>query len=284
LIIYVTNSRINFTANGRQYTLTVPDSRIRFDAVLTSASTKFISNIWETAVPLDFDKDVFMGGLSYLLPLSLPGNIRNVRWSADINIDKDVSLSWKWAAAVYINFAANAGIPVKPISSKKDNPYLNSDDAGTPQIFKEFVIAGATGKGKNDKDYTGKFSFKANVACPGRRGGPDDDEDERPSGITNNTVIRQLPDISVKQFSNEKLEVVVMPNPGSTVFDMAIRSVNENPVSVRIFDIFGRVVEEHEKITSNTVLRLGQKWKSGTYFAEVVQGDQRKIVKIIKVN
>ena len=32
LTIYVTNSRINFTVNGRQYTLTVPDSRIRFDA------------------------------------------------------------------------------------------------------------------------------------------------------------------------------------------------------------------------------------------------------------
>ena len=253
---------------------------------LKSASTKFISNIWETAVPLDFDKDVFMGGLSYLLPLSLPGNIRNVRWSADINIDKDVSFTWKWAAAVYTNFAANAGIPVKPISSKKDNPYLNSDDAGTPQIFKEFVVAGATGKGKNDKDYTGKFSSKGSVACPGRGGGHDDDDDDdnRPSGITNRTQIRQLPELSVKQFLNEKLDVVVMPNPGSSVFEMSIRSINESPVSVRIFDISGRILEQHEKITPNTVLRLGQKWKSGTYFAQVIQGDQRKIVKIIKVN
>ena len=75
-----------------------------------------------------------------------------------------------------------------------------------------------------------------------------------------------------------------MPNPGSTFFDMAIRSVNVNPVSVRIFDISGRVLEQHEKITPNTVVRLGQKWKSGTYFAEVIQGDQRKIVKMIKVN
>ena len=96
--------------------------------------------------------------------------------------------------------------------------------------------------------------------------------------------IQKSHDLPAKQFSNEKLGVVVMPNPGSVFFDMAIRSVNVNLVSVRIFDISGRVLEQHEKITPNTVLRLGQKWKSGTYFAEVIQGDQRKIVKIIKVN
>ena len=169
LTIYVTNSRINFTVNGRQYTLAAPDSRIRFDAAVRTASTRFINNIWETAVPRNFDDDVFMGGLSYLVPLNLPGNIRNVRWSADIKIDKDISFKWKWAAAVYTNFAANAGIHVKPISGKEDNPYQNSDDAGTPQNFKEFAVAGATGKGKDDKDYTGSFSSKETVACGGGR-------------------------------------------------------------------------------------------------------------------
>ena len=51
-----------------------------------------------------------------------------------------------------------------------------------------------------------------------------------------------------------------------------------------MLDIFGQVVEKHEKIASDKVLRLGHKWTSGTYFAEVIQGDQRKVVKIIKAN
>jgi hypothetical protein len=29
---------------------------------------------------------------------------------------------------------------------------------------------------------------------------------------------------------------------------------------------------------------LGERWTTGTYFAEVIQGDQRKVVKMIKVN
>ena len=47
-------------------------------------------------------------------------------------------------------------------------------------------------------------------------------------------------------------------------------------------DIFGRVVERHERIAANTVLKVGDKWTNGSYFAEVTQGDQRKIIKIIK--
>jgi len=41
-------------------------------------------------------------------------------------------------------------------------------------------------------------------------------------------------------------------------------------------------VDRYEKIAANTVLRVGHKWASGAYFAEVIQGDQRKIVRIIK--
>jgi hypothetical protein len=31
-------------------------------------------------------------------------------------------------------------------------------------------------------------------------------------------------------------------------------------------------------------LKLGQNWASGVYFAEVVQGEQRKLIKMIKTN
>ena len=63
-----------------------------------------------------------------------------------------------------------------------------------------------------------------------------------------------------------------------------ISSNDENPVRVKVTDMFGRVIETHDKVTSAGMLKLGQNWTSGVYFAEVVQGEQRKLIKMIKTN
>ena len=155
--IYFTNGVISFTANNVQYNLNVPNARIRFDASVTSASTQFINNEWVTVVPRAYTSDVFMAGLSYLVPVNFPGNYMNVNWAANISIDKPgISLAWRWAAAVYTTFAGNSGINVKPINGTTQNPYPNSDRASTPENFKPFVVDGARGTGGTN--YTGSFS------------------------------------------------------------------------------------------------------------------------------
>ncbi|MGZ8550125.1 MAG: T9SS type A sorting domain-containing protein, partial [Chitinophagaceae bacterium] len=93
-------------------------------------------------------------------------------------------------------------------------------------------------------------------------------------------VAPPVTNISVEQ----KLVVDVMPNPSNTYFDLVINSSNKSPVSVKIFDISGQVVERRERISSISTLRIGKKLTSGSYFVEVVQDDQRKFIKIIKVN
>ena len=87
-----------------------------------------------------------------------------------------------------------------------------------------------------------------------------------------------------KSIQPGKLYVNVMPNPSTGYFNMVINSNDENPVTVRVMDISGRVIETHEKITYSGILKLGQSWKAGSYFAEVIQGEQRKVVKLIKAN
>ena len=160
----VTNSKITFTANSQQYTLNVPDSRIRFDATVTSASTQFINNVWETAVPRTYTSYVFMSGLSYLVPSNLPGNISNIKWTADISIDKTgITVSWKWAAAVYTSFAGHAGLNIKPIGGLCKIHIQHSDKAGTPENFKAFVVSGA--KGTGGTNYTGNYSRTSTVTC-----------------------------------------------------------------------------------------------------------------------
>jgi hypothetical protein len=65
-----------------QYNLNVPNARIRFDNAVTSATTQFINNVWETAVPRSYSMDIFMAGLSYMVPVNFPGNYMNVNWTA----------------------------------------------------------------------------------------------------------------------------------------------------------------------------------------------------------
>jgi hypothetical protein len=78
--------------------------------------------------------------------------------------------------------------------------------------------------------------------------------------------------------------VNALPNPSADYFNIVISSNDANPVTVRVLDISGRIVEIHEKITSTGILRLGNSWRGGTYFVEVIQGNQRKVVKIVKAN
>ena len=74
----------------------------------------------------------------------------------------------------------------------------------------------------------------------------------------------------------------MLPNPSTNYFNLVIKGNQESPVTVRVLDMFGQVVERYEKIASTTVLRLGYKLRSGSYFAEVIQGGERKVVKILK--
>jgi len=216
-----------------------------------------------------------MNGLSYQVPVNFPGSISNVRWTTTIRIDRaSTSVNWRWSAAVYTTFAANSGVNVKPITSSNQNPYANNDAAGTPENFKSSLVSGARGTGGTN--YTGSFTNSGSITCStvgGRSGG---------ELITKQTLTDQVDELVIDQTGKEILGAEVIPNPSSTFFNLAISGRNDLPVTIKIMDIFGRVIERHERIAANTVLKIGSRWTNGSYYAEIIQGDQRKIVKILK--
>ena len=244
---------------------------------LLSASTQFVNGIWETVVPRSFTSYIFMNGLSYQVPVNFPGSISNVRWTTNVSIDRaNTSINWRWSAAVYTTFAAHSGVNVKPISGATQNPYPNSDRAGTPENFKASLVSGARGTGGTN--YTGNYVNSGSITCSttGTRSSAE-------PLITMQTIADKLQDYATERLTEAgELDAQVMPNPSNTFFNLAIKGSNNIPVSIKIMDIFGRVVERHERIAANTVLKVGDKWTNGSYFAEVTQGDQRKIIKIVK--
>jgi hypothetical protein len=263
--ITVTNSRIIFWVHGKKYSLNVPDSRIQFTSSVSTATTSFINNAWETKVPLAFGDDVFMGGLSYKVPVNLPGNMRNIMWTADVSIDQPgFSMKWRWGAAVYSKFADHAGLNIKPVDGLKFNQYQNSDEAGTPENYKSFLTSGATGK-RHSKDYTGQQSEEKVVRCNDKK--------------------NQFPPIKPVNgpWTQNKLSVFVNPNPSHNTFALRIISKSSDPISVIILDNAGNIMERHDRLNPLGMLRFGDKYKTGVYFAEIRQGDQLSRISVLKL-
>jgi hypothetical protein len=98
--------------------------------------------------------------------------------------------------------------------------------------------------------------------------------------------IKELPSGKMMNdsLSGEKLYVSVMPNPSMKYFNMIISSDDPKPVAVKVSDMSGHIIEVHERIAATGILQLGHDWKAGTYLAEVIQGDSRKVVRLLKVN
>jgi hypothetical protein len=263
--ITVTNSRITFWVHGKKYSLNVPDSRIQFTGAVSTATTSFINNVWETKVPLSFKDDVFMGGLSYKVPVNLPGNIRNITWTADVSVDQPgFSIKWRWGAAVYSKFADHAGLHIKPLNGDKYNQYLNSDDAGTPENYKLFLTSGATGK-RQSKDYTGHQSEEKVVQC-------NDKKDQWPPIKRGNGP-----------WTQNKLSAFVNPNPSHNSFALRILSKSNDPISIVISDNAGNIIERHDRLNPLGMLRFGDKYRTGVYFVEIRQGDQLSRISVLKL-
>lgn len=85
-----------------------------------------------------------------------------------------------------------------------------------------------------------------------------------------------------KQALNDSLIVDVLPNPSVQQFTLRLSSSLPELLSVRITDVSGQVIEKREGVAANGNIILGNTYKPGVYFAEIIQGSKRKVIKLIK--
>jgi len=156
----IQDSTIQFTSGTTKYTVNVPDSFIIFSETAKTATTVYdaTQKAWITTVPKSYGGDVFLTGVPFVVPCDLKGGIQNVTWNIKAQANQSgLTGKWKWAAAVYSGFSGDLNaLGVKPVDGKAANPYLNCDEAGTPESFKKCVISGA--KGAGGTNYTGCYS------------------------------------------------------------------------------------------------------------------------------
>jgi hypothetical protein len=87
------------------------------------------------------------------------------------------------------------------------------------------------------------------------------------------------PPVDVKGLS---LNVRVFPNPSTNYFNVEVKSDDmKSKVVIRILDNVGRVMEVHE-MRAGEVKQAGHRLRSGSYFIEAVQGNERVTQKVMK--
>ena len=81
----------------------------------------------------------------------------------------------------------------------------------------------------------------------------------------------------------KELEVKAMPNPSNNNFTLKVRSNNlKDKIVMQVIDMYGRVIEIRNVAAEQTI-KLGDKYKAGTYIVRLLQGEKQKELKLIKL-
>lgn len=79
----------------------------------------------------------------------------------------------------------------------------------------------------------------------------------------------------------DMIDATIFPNPSTSVFRMRIKSTVDEPMTMRVLDVNGRTLEQHI-MRGGEVREFGAQLKPGVYFVELIQGNTRKVNRVIK--
>jgi hypothetical protein len=82
--------------------------------------------------------------------------------------------------------------------------------------------------------------------------------------------------------SKDVFNVTAFPNPSNSSFNVKIESGSEELMNMRVLDASGRLIEEKKNIPSSQIVKLGERYINGVYLVEIVQGNNRKTVRLVK--
>jgi hypothetical protein len=97
--------------------------------------------------------------------------------------------------------------------------------------------------------------------------------------ILNSTVATTA---SVLEGTHSGLIVRALPNPSGNEFQVTFTGDGSKPVTLRVTDITGRLLLNQSGIRVNSSLNIGAGWKQGTYIAEIIQGTEKQMIRLVK--
>jgi len=91
---------------------------------------------------------------------------------------------------------------------------------------------------------------------------------------------RNAPSVIETEVADFKIDII--PNPSSNYFNLVINTKDATSISIRIMDVLGRVVEMKNNMAISEKYTFGNGFKPGMYLAEIIQGTNRKVIRVVK--
>jgi hypothetical protein len=101
--------------------------------------------------------------------------------------------------------------------------------------------------------------------------------------VGGNFAMRTAPqDVVISETQN--FNVNALPNPSPSSFNVRITSNNRiEKMQVRVTDVMGRTVQTFNNLVAGQILNIGSGYKRGVYVVELIQGNSRKQLKLVKL-
>ena len=104
------------------------------------------------------------------------------------------------------------------------------------------------------------------------------------SGFNTGTsaITQTRPNITLAEPVSVSFNVKVLPNPTSYYFTMKLSSAGMEKVKITVVDGTGRVIEQRTDVSANSTIQIGNKYHPGIYIAEIIQGKEKVVLRLIK--
>ena len=168
--------------------------------------------------------------------------------------------------------------------------YVNMIDNGEPGTKDSisFVLVSGSGNNPDDPTVLSKIIYSSNwtgtkTELMNLTGGNLVVHSGFNLGSASSSVTTATKREAAPQMDAGTFELRAYPNPSISQFSVQIESSDRvEKVQLRVMDLSGRVVEQFHNLTANQTLKLGGNYRPGMYIVEMIQGDQRKQLKLIK--
>jgi hypothetical protein len=101
-------------------------------------------------------------------------------------------------------------------------------------------------------------------------------------GVPPTTFTLKAASREMKELQGDALSVQVLPNPFNAYATLNIKGSVTQSLTIRVVDAVGRIVETRRGLIANSTIRLGNNYRAGIYYVEIVQGDQKRVISLIK--
>jgi hypothetical protein len=81
----------------------------------------------------------------------------------------------------------------------------------------------------------------------------------------------------------QRLNAELTGNPTTTYFTLKLQGFSTEKITIKMTDALGRQVEVIQNLTAGQTVQIGGEYAPGMYVAEMVQGNQHKTIKLLKI-